>query len=261
MDGVNKTLYIPLFGKAYVSRRGILLHDPKAEEIWAREGFALKGKAASRWLAFYMSMRARVFDRWLREQMDLYPNAAVLHLGCGMDSRVLRVGTDGHCWYDVDFPEVIRERKRYFEENQDYRMIPGDVRDAGWMANISGTAAIVVMEGISMYLERAALTELIDRLGSRFDKLVILVDCYTEFAAKASRVKNPVNEVGVTVVYGLDDPLVLETDAVKFEGEHTMTPKDLIRELNGFEKGLFRKLYAGKMAGKLYKLYEFRKKE
>jgi phage-related protein len=40
-----------------------------------------------------------------------------------------------------------------------------------------------------------------------------------------------------------------------------MTPEDLIRELNGFEKGLFRKLYAGKMAGKLYKLYEFRKKE
>ena len=37
MDGVNKTLYIPLCGKAAVSRRGILLRDPKAEEIWAEK--------------------------------------------------------------------------------------------------------------------------------------------------------------------------------------------------------------------------------
>ena len=33
MDQVNKTLYIPLYGKAYVSRKGIILKDAKAEEI------------------------------------------------------------------------------------------------------------------------------------------------------------------------------------------------------------------------------------
>ena len=59
MDGVNKTLYIPLYGKAAVSRRGILLRDPKAEEIWAEAGFPLKGKAKS----YYMGMRAAVFDK------------------------------------------------------------------------------------------------------------------------------------------------------------------------------------------------------
>ena len=45
MNNVNKTLYIPLHGKAYVSRKGIILRDPKAEEIWAAEGFPLRGKA------------------------------------------------------------------------------------------------------------------------------------------------------------------------------------------------------------------------
>lgn len=34
MDNVNKTLYIPLYGKAYVSRKGIISNDKKAEEIW-----------------------------------------------------------------------------------------------------------------------------------------------------------------------------------------------------------------------------------
>ena len=31
MDSVNKTLYIPLYGKALVSRKDLFLHDPRAE--------------------------------------------------------------------------------------------------------------------------------------------------------------------------------------------------------------------------------------
>ena len=67
MDSVNKTLYIPLYGKSYVSKKGIILKDPKAEEIWAAEGFPLKGKSKSKWLAYYMGMRSAVFDRWVAE--------------------------------------------------------------------------------------------------------------------------------------------------------------------------------------------------
>ena len=33
MDSVNKTLYIPLYAKALVSRRGLFLHDSMAESI------------------------------------------------------------------------------------------------------------------------------------------------------------------------------------------------------------------------------------
>ena len=42
MNSVNKTLYIPLYGKAYVSKKGLFLDDKKAEQIWAEEGFTLK---------------------------------------------------------------------------------------------------------------------------------------------------------------------------------------------------------------------------
>ena len=109
MNSVNKTLYIPLYGKAYVSRKGLFLDDKKAEEIWASEGFALKGKSASKWLAYYMGIRSAVFDQWLKQKMTEAPDAAVIHIGCGLDSRIIRVGDDGHKWYDVDFPEVIEE--------------------------------------------------------------------------------------------------------------------------------------------------------
>ena len=96
MDGVNKTLYIPLYGKAFVSRKGIILRDSKAEEIWAAEQFPLKGKAKSKWLAYYMGMRSAVFDDWLREKLGTRENAVVIHLGCGMDSRCLRLDSLHH---------------------------------------------------------------------------------------------------------------------------------------------------------------------
>ena len=125
MDQVNKTLYIPLYGKAYVSKKGILLRDPDAQRIWDTAGIPLKGKSASKWLAYNMGMRSAVFDSWLREKLT--PDAVVLHLGCGLDSRCSRVACE-NMWYDVDFPAVIDERRRHFAESGTYRMIGADLR-------------------------------------------------------------------------------------------------------------------------------------
>ena len=259
MDGVNKTLYIPLYGKAIVSRKGLFLSDKQAEQIWDAEQFPLKGKSASKWLAYYMGIRAAVFDDWLRQKMKELPDAAVIHMGCGLDSRVVRVGTGGYPWYDVDFPEVILERERYFKETAEYRMIGGDIRENGWLDTISrGTAAIVVMEGVSMYLTHEERQTLVDRLTERFERIYLLMDCYTEFAARMSRYKNPVKDVGVTQVYGLDRPEDLNCDGFRFVQEHEMTPQHYIDQLQGLERTVFKKLYAGKTAQKLYRLYEFR---
>ncbi len=51
MNEVNKTLYIPLYGKSKVSRQGIILSDPAAERIWQEEAFPIHGRSASKWLA------------------------------------------------------------------------------------------------------------------------------------------------------------------------------------------------------------------
>ncbi|MBQ7345044.1 MAG: class I SAM-dependent methyltransferase [Oscillospiraceae bacterium] len=259
MDSVNKTLYIPLYGKSYVSRKGIIMHDPKAEQIWAAEGFPLKGKSKSKWLAYYLGMRAAVFDRWLEAQMDADPSAVVLHIGCGLDSRVERVGTQGHLWFDIDFPDVIRERKRYYQEIAGYEMRGVDVRSAEWLGSVPGGNAIVVMEGVSMYLRSEELKQVLGQIAAHFDKVRMLMDCYTAFAAKASRVRNPINDVGVSQVYGLDDPKLLEGDGIAFVGEHGMAPADLVGELRGMEKKVFKALYAGSIAKRMYRLYEYRR--
>ena len=259
MNEVNNTLYIPLYGKSYVSRKGILLHDQKAEEIWSAEGFYLKGKAKSKWLAYYMGMRSAVFDNWISQKMQQHPDAVVLHIGCGMDSRVDRVEASGHFWYDIDFPDVIQERKRYFKENESYNMIGSDARDKDWMKLIpDNPSAIIIMEGISMYMSESELCELFNRLSSKFSRVQVLMDCYTTFAAKASKYKNPINEVGVTDVHGIDDPREFEyTTDLHFLKEHELTPNSMIEQLSGIERFIFKKVFAGRFAKKMYRLYEF----
>ena len=260
MNNVNKTLYIPLYGKAYVSKKGCILHDPTAEVIWNAEGFPLKGKAKSKWLAYYMGMRSAVFDKWLHAMMQDDNSAVVLHLGCGMDSRIHRVGTNGHFWYDVDFPEVITERKRYFTESDSYHMVGADVRCKEWLSAIPvRNSAIVVMEGISMYLSPEELHGLFRDLQEYFDHVTVLMDSYTVFAAKASKYKNPINEVGVTLVYGTDDPHVLDDTGIRFAEELEITPAALVDELKGMEKKIFQKVFAGSFSKKMYRLYEYRK--
>ena len=140
-------------------------------------------------------------------------------------------------------------------------MLAGDIRDGSWLAEIleRGTA-IVVMEGVSMYLSVEEMQKLTDRLCNHFDSLVLLVDAYTSFAVKMSKRRNPIHDVGVTEVYGIDDPQMYQAAGLMFVAEHPMTPQTYIDQLRGSEKWIFAKLYAGSFSKKLYRLYEYRKK-
>ncbi len=260
MNNINKTMYIPLYGKSFVSEKGLFLKDKKAEEIWKKEGFTLKGKSKSKYLAYFLGIRSAVFDSLVNLKLKENENAVVVHIGCGLDSRVLRINATYKKWYDVDFDSVINERKRYYNESNNYKMIPGDVKDGSFLNDIEKSEfAIVIMEGVSMYLTTQEMQNLFNRLRLHFNKLVVLVDCYTTFSAKMSKIKNPINDVGVTKVYGIDNPLDYQTENLKFYLQHDITPKEYIKQLKGFEKFIFSKLYAGSFAKKLYKLYEYKK--
>lgn len=221
-----------------------------------KKKFELKGKSKTKWLAYYMGMRSRVFDDWVSKNID--ETCVVLHLGCGLDSRVLRV--KHNCmWIDVDFESVLDERKKYFKEDESYQMISSDIRDK-WYADLNYKKAIVVIEGVSMYLKTCELQELLNNLCCHFENVSILMDYYTEKAAKLSKIKNPINEVGVFEVFGFDDPKSLENDLLELVCEHEITPNHLIDELDGLEKAIFKKMYAGKLSNSLYRMAEYRKK-
>lgn len=96
---------------------------------------------------------------------------------------------------------------------------------AGTVAIPGGRSAIVVLEGFSMYLKRDKLRKLLASLTNHFAPVCVLVDCYTVFAARASKYKNPINKVGVTQLYGIDSPCELEEGTgLAFLKEHDLPP-------------------------------------
>ena len=261
MNNVNKTLYITLYGKSYVSKKGIIINDPKAEEIWDKEGFKLKGKSKSKWLAYYMAMRSKVFDNWVIDKLSENKNAIVLHIGCGMDSRIKRIGSVNNNWYDIDFESVITERKKYYKETANYNMMIGDATKPDWVNNLpKDSDVIVILEGISMYLTTNEVEKLFQAICNHFNNVNLLIDFYTELSAKMSKYKNPINDVGVTKVYGLDEPRRIENNTgLTFIKEHSITPAEMINELKGFEKAIFKSIFGGGFSKKMYRLYEYKK--
>ena len=259
INEVNRTLYIPLYGKAFVSRRGLFIKDGYAERIWGEVNFPLKGKAKSKWLAFYMGIRAAVFDRWVKERAEEDPDAVIIHVGAGLDARRVRCGVK-NVWYDIDFPAVIDERRKHFSDTDDYTMIPSDIRDDGWLSMITGKdSAIVVMEGVAMYLNNDERELLMKRLSNRFSQIDLLMDFYTPFGAKMSGKRNPINTVGVTRVWGIECPERVGDGVFSEARECEMTPRAYIDELRGFERFIFKTLYCGKIAKRIYKIFEYRK--
>jgi len=77
------------------------------------------------------AMRAKKLDEYVSDYLDRAENPLVLHLGCGLDSRVLRVGHHRGQWYDLDYPDVIDLRRRFYSESDHYHMIPSSVTDFG----------------------------------------------------------------------------------------------------------------------------------
>ena len=103
------------------------------------------------------------------------------------------------------------------------------------------------------------MQNLANSLCFHFENIMLLADCYSSFAAKISKHKNPINDVGVTDVYGIDNPQAYQSGKFTFVKEHTMIPQKYIDKLKGFERFIFAKLYAGSFSKKLYRLFEYAK--
>ena len=261
MNEVNKTLYIPLYGKSKVSKQGIILKDALAEKIWKSESFPIKGKSKSKWLSYNMAMRARVFDDWTKSMLRQDKDALVLHIGCGLDSRCIRIDEPYTNWIDGDFPDVIETRKIYYKESENYHMICFDACKSEQVKDLpDSNRAVVILEGISMYLKNEQLNAFFKALSEKYKSLHILMDVYTVLGAKASKYKNPINDVGVTTVWGIDDiQKVLTGTEIICKEEHSLTPDYLVKELNSSEQLFFKTVFSERIYRRIYCLYELEK--
>ena len=253
MTNESKTLFIPLYGKAAMSREGIFT-DKTAERIVESLPEEMQNVDTSRRLAIFMAMRAARYDVCAA---DAPPEDLVVHLGCGLDSRCERVKHTAKCWYDLDFPAVIDLRKNYYQESERYRMIASSIMDFLWMDKIDyhGEHIHFLMEGVSMYLSESDMQSLLGEIQRKFGFCTFTFDAYTPLAVKCSKFKNPVNNVNAKIDFAMDDPHILETDSIIFSDEIDMVNPDIQAKLTGFDRKRFELM--GRFYKKFYRMFRY----
>ena len=92
LGDVPQTLVIPLYFRAMESQRpDAMLHDGYAAEILAKldcNVAYLKGQEMEQ---VFVIMRSKEFDRCSQHFMEQHPQAVVVHLACGLDTRFERI--------------------------------------------------------------------------------------------------------------------------------------------------------------------------
>ena len=258
LSNESKTLFIPLLGKALISKENLFLHDFKAEEIIDKVDFDFNKLKQSKWLSMYMSVRALIIDEICNEYIENHSNATIIHLGCGLDSRCLRVKQDYKVWYDIDYDNVIDIRKQFYDIDSKHQMIGSSVLDYTWLDKIDVSDNILIIaEGLMMYLSENEIKKLLLELNQKLKNVHLLFDSYSKRGVKLSKIKNPVKKMNAQIKYGIDNPkdFLLLNENLKHIKTHLIKKDE--NNLKGFTKFIFNKLYCGKISQSIYKIYEF----
>jgi O-methyltransferase involved in polyketide biosynthesis len=192
-DGVTWTLLGTLYLRAYESHlpRPILgdHHAAEAVERIEYDFDRLKRRVKPSGNQFLVALRASQLDDWSRAFLDREPAAVVLHLGCGLDSRMLRLDPEGtRRWFDVDQPHVIDLRRQIYPERGDYTMIGTSVTDDGWLAGVpADRPALVVAEGLFPYLTGTGVRQLLQRLTEHFPAGELLFDSVAPWMVRVAK--------------------------------------------------------------------------
>ncbi|HEX3013659.1 MAG TPA: class I SAM-dependent methyltransferase, partial [Methanobacterium sp.] len=64
-----------------------------------------------------VAVRTEILDNATNAFIEKYPDAVIINLGCGLDTRFSRLDNGKIHWYDLDLPESISVRKQFFEES------------------------------------------------------------------------------------------------------------------------------------------------
>ncbi|WP_421988401.1 class I SAM-dependent methyltransferase [Roseococcus sp.] len=213
LTGAKETLLLTLAAKAGESRLpDSLLHDHFAAAAMARIDYDFARLNIDRDLMVGLALRAHVLDEWARAFLARNPGATVLHLGCGLDSRVFRLDPPPEVrWFDVDFPEVVELRRRLYPARKGYTLVGAAVTDPSWLDAIpTDRPALILAEGLLLYIAADEVIPLLDRLTARFPGGELAFDGYSRLGLWVVQNHPSIRRTGARLHWALEETRDLE---------------------------------------------------
>lgn len=190
LSGVPETMLQTGYARAKESRGRGAIHDAKAEEIIEKldYNFSLADKDT----AMHSGVIARtiVLDRMTKEWLASHPGAVVVNIACGLDTRCYRMSGNAH-WYNLDLPETMAVREKLLPESGTISQIAMSAME-DWGSEISeqNVQVLIVIEGLTMYLNAKDVQQIFAVISSRFSQATIFVETMNPMIVKRFKEKS-----------------------------------------------------------------------
>jgi methyltransferase (TIGR00027 family) len=157
--------------------------------------------------------RHRIVDDLLRRELLAGPGLLTVIIGAGFDSRAFRLG--GGAWVELDEPQVIsykNERLPVTDCENELQRIPVDFSidslEEKLSAFSSRSPVVVVIEGVFMYLDEAAIRQTLQTLRRLFPRHKLICDLMNrEFFEEYSKtLHEKLTGIGASFKFTVDNP-------------------------------------------------------
>ena len=135
--------------------------------------------------ALEVAMRQNDLAFEVRAYLKTHPGAAVVNLGCGLDSTG-KACDNGSCKiYNLDFPDVIAVRNELLPAGDREENIPCDLNDTSWFERIDASGgAVFFAAGVFYYFLKEQVKTLVRAMADAFPGAVLVFDAANEKAVK-----------------------------------------------------------------------------
>ena len=208
LDGVMETLLITLYARAKdATSANPFIGDKKSLEIINQLDYDFSKFEKGKGSYFGVLARVSVMDKVTRAFIQKYPNAKIVSLGCGLDTRFERVDNGQIEWYNLDFPEVMEKRKLFFEENPRVINLPFSALDEIWTKEIKSDdrELLILSEGVLMYLTEEQVKSLLNLLTANFSSFTAYFDLCHKVMIKQGKRHDTVKHTKTEFHFGVVD--------------------------------------------------------
>ncbi len=176
LSGVPETYLAPLYWKAVESQRpDAMIKDEKAVALVVQMSLDFSPARQIPMTELLQAMRiifTREMDRYARDFLSCHPDAVVVHIGCGLDSRFARVDDGLVEWYDLDLPEVIELRRKLLgDEGERYHLLGCSVIEDAWLEVVKVHTPhpfLFLAETVFVYFTEAQVKALVLKVRHQF---------------------------------------------------------------------------------------------
>ena len=189
---VQETLIIPLFARKvcselypnlYRDETAIRLIDEIDYDF--SEAEKKSNSLMQRFGALEVAVRQNDLAWEVRDYLKSHPTAAVVNLGCGLDSTG-RACDNGSCKiYNMDFPDVIAVRNELLPAGEREENIPCNLNDTAWFSQIDASSgAVFFASGVFYYFLTEQVKALAQAMAGAFPGGVLVFDAANRTAVK-----------------------------------------------------------------------------